>query len=582
MATVTSAFTPHWQAWPARALRAATAVCKRGCTWERPGSRVKKGIATMRLCEHKFLPFSFAEFGAPTEKTAIFPRSRSGPVTSVQCGRLADTPMASASTFTEETAEQARVLSAYMTREFQYVSLAAEGSVSTARPEPDWEQALANKMLKREMRIKRLGSAKPPAVRISPPQSPGSSELHRLSHPVLEDFAPWHCESDDPRIGPDLADAAQAARTFYVLPRGRVYCNVRFSLLQSHDKITYTWITPSGRRFYRKTLVKVLAQKQTWSWNYIDLSEDRAQSQTGRWAVKVTVNGRRVLQASFNVLNDWIDVRPGILPIILLCPHGGRVVPAQCASRLQEQGEDLGCADTVEVVRNLASHLEYMFQVAPTVVYCKIHRRWLDVDAKEQDAYADSKMAPYYHAFYDALLACIRHTMTLQRRVPFILNLRAHHDFNQVVYASTLDGQTLWGMLERGECGDPRFANEGVNSRLAAAYQVIPANHHQRDDVTYGAGNLVRTFGRDHPWHADAIDVICPKTMVRACSFRRARRCSSYAARLLLRSVCLLSIAFFRFAILTIMPCAVSRLWSTSSHQGHRRISRQYVCHLCS
>ena len=192
------------------------------------------------------------------------------------------------------------------------------------------------------------------------------------------------------------------------------------------------------------------------------------------------------------------------------------MVPARCTDRSPEMGEALGCAETADVVRNIGNHLEYMFQVAPTVIYCKVHRRWLDVDVEEQDAYTDSTMAPYYHAYYEAVLHSIQHTMKLQRRVPFIFSLRAHHEFNQQIFASTLNGQTIVGMHERGECGDPRFANEGVNARLAATHQVTPANHHQRDDSTYAAGNLTRTFGRDHPWHADAIDVICPKSMVRA------------------------------------------------------------------
>ena len=367
-------------------------------------------------------------------------------------------------------------------------------------------------MLKREMRAKRVGSAKK-AFKLSPSLSPDSASSPARRPAATQDFGPWYRQGDL-RIGPDMADPSQSARAFYVLPRGRVYCNINFSILRSNDKVTYTWITPSGRKFYQKTLVKVLAQRQTWSWNYIDLSEERAQSQAGQWAVKVTLNGKRIWQAFFNVLSDWIDVRRGALPIILLCPHGGRVAPARCSDRSPEMGEALGCTETADVIRNISNHLEYMFQVAPTVIYCNVNRRWLDVDVPEHEAYADSKMAPYYHAYYEAVLASIQHTMKLQRRIPLMLSLRSHHEFHQQIYASTLNGQTLQGMHERGECGDPRFTNEGLNARLAATRHVIPANQQQRDDSTYGAGNLTRTFGRDHSWHTDAFDVVCPKSMV--------------------------------------------------------------------
>jgi hypothetical protein len=139
----------------------------------------------------------------------------------------------------------------------------------------------------------------------------------------------------------------------------------------------------------------------------------------------------------------------------------------------------------------------------------------LDVDAVSQSAYLDEKMAPYYHAYYQSILMSIQHTMKVQRRYPLILCFRAHHDFEDIIYVSTLNGETVAGISERGECGDVRFTNEGLNARLEAGkYNVLPANAYQRDHTEHRAGNLVRTFGRDHHWSTDAFDMICPETMV--------------------------------------------------------------------
>ena len=316
------------------------------------------------------------------------------------------------------------------------------------------------------------------------------------------------------RIGPELATDSNAP-IFYVLPKGRVYCNVQISLLQSMDKVTYTWIAPHGRSFHKKTLVKRLAQRRTWSWNYVDLSDDRAQGLHGSWRVKVTVNGKRVLMAAFHVLNDWIQVEKGVLPLIFACPHGGCVSPANCRNRTPNQGDDRGCHDTVQVVQVLKSHLTNMFGASPTVITCKIHRRWLDVEMEEGDAYQDGEMAPYYNAYYECILSSIQHTLKLQRRKPLLMTFRAHHELHEIIYASTLNGLTLKSMNERNEVGDPRFTDEGLNARLAAGrYQLVPANAYQHDDKVFGAGLVVRTFGRDHAWHTDAIDLICPRTMV--------------------------------------------------------------------
>jgi hypothetical protein len=95
------------------------------------------------------------------------------------------------------------------------------------------------------------------------------------------------------------------------------------------------------------------------------------------------------------------------------------------------------------------------------------------------------------------------------------MTFRAHHELHEIIYASTLNGLTLKSMNERNEVGDPRFTDEGLNARLAAGrYQLVPANAYQHDDKVFGAGLVVRTFGRDHAWHTDAIDLICPRTMV--------------------------------------------------------------------
>ena len=110
-----------------------------------------------------------------------------------------------------------------------------------------------------------------------------------------------------------------------------------------------------------------------------------------------------------------------------------------------------------------------MFGVAPTVISCRLHRRWLDVNLSEPNAFTDAKMAPYYHAYYAAVLSAIQHAWKVQRRSPLIISMSAHHAFSETIYISTLNGKTVAGMRERGEGGDPRFTNEGLNARLSAS-----------------------------------------------------------------------------------------------------------------
>ena len=94
----------------------------------------------------------------------------------------------------------------------------------------------------------------------------------------LKDFVDWN-RRPNLRIGPDMTRTGSPA--FHVLPDGRLYCNLQFALLKAKDKVTYTWVDPNGCRYCRKTTTKMLGQRRTWSWNYIDLSEDRARGLPG-------------------------------------------------------------------------------------------------------------------------------------------------------------------------------------------------------------------------------------------------------------------------------------------------------------
>ena len=405
--------------------------------------------------------------------------------------------------------EAPTVLAAHMTIDFPHVALQVEDDIleSAARPEPDWEVHRMSKLLKQQLRLKRQGRVRSPSVdqgraADSPsPRSRGSQMEHqRASADIPEkDFDDWN-RRPNLRIGPDITRTSSPA--FHVLPDGRLYCNLQFALLKAKDKVTYTWVDPNGCRYCRKTTTKMLGQRRTWSWNYIDLSEDRARRLPGGWQIRVAVNGHQVLQAAFNVLADWISVEKGSLPIILLCPQSGRIVPADCRQRTPDQGDDRACADTFEIARNVKSHLIYMFGVAPTVISCRLHRRWLDVNLSEPNAFTDAKMAPYYHAYYAAVLSAIQHAWKVQRRSPLIISLSAHHAFSETIYISTLNGKTVAGMRERGEGGDPRFTNEGLNARLSASrftVSMISASEPSANRKPHVACTSLQSQSETHP-----------------------------------------------------------------------------------
>lgn len=199
----------------------------------------------------------------------------------------------------------------------------------------------------------------------------------------------------DHRVGPDTIKTSGPVPPFHILPcSGRVYCNVQFEQLNKLDKVTYTWVSPDGKGFHRKTLLKVLGQRRTWSWNFIDVNKEAARELDGEWSVQVSVNGKSVARASFTLLRDYIQIDPGPLPIILSCPHAGICSLPSSPRRSPHQGSSQVVTDVYDLVDNLRSHLSVLFGVPPTLITCKMHRRNLDVDQPEHEAYNDPKCAP--------------------------------------------------------------------------------------------------------------------------------------------------------------------------------------------
>jgi hypothetical protein len=281
----------------------------------------------------------------------------------------------------------------------------------------------------------------------------------------------------------------------YILPdMGRLYCNVLFDFLERNDKILYDWIMPSGVKYHRRSFLKVLGQEKTWSWNYINVSEKRARQNPGRWSVEIRVNDRFVGKVFFEILRDVIEIKDkGVLPIILTCPHGH--------------------LDAANLTRILGSHLNTMFGCFPTIVISKIDPVILDLDAPESAAEAD--LAPYHRSFYQIIRSNAKRILTLQRRVPLLVNIKLHDD-GPAIRIGTLDGASLRPMEATARhAGDARFGEHGLVTKLRR-WRVHPAHEREPDEAAYAGGNLLRTFSSDESEaRISGVDLFLPRDAVR-------------------------------------------------------------------
>jgi len=280
--------------------------------------------------------------------------------------------------------------------------------------------------------------------------------------------------------------------------QGRVYCNVLFETLGRCEKLSYSWLRPSGKVHHRRVLTKALAQHNTWSWNYIDVSKPAAAEHPGVWTVRVSVSGRKVAEARFVLLQPLVSLTRGLLPLIFCVPHSGDKAfdtsvsggPARVTPRTPLQGPSTSSPDMRTVAMNLAAHLTYMFHASPTIVECRIPRRFLDVDVSEEEAFSDPRASAYYHAYWEAVVTTCKRSMTLQRRMPVIVNLRPHTEREMCIAVATLRGWTCMGMSDRSGGIDVRFGDMGICSRLAGCRWLV------QPSAALGTSAL------EHPLHA--------------------------------------------------------------------------------
>mmetsp|Transcript_11667 Transcript_11667/g.40317 ORF Transcript_11667/g.40317 Transcript_11667/m.40317 type:complete len:291 (+) Transcript_11667:568-1440(+) len=220
-------------------------------------------------------------------------------------------------------------------------------------------------------------------------------------------------------------------------------------------------------------------------------------------------------RAEFVLLKELVVYEYGVLPIIITVPHSGNIVKdfglRDCAEGCQEVKSQ---NHILTLALNLKEHLSYIFGVCPSIVYCKLSRRVLDVDVPEPEAYSDSGCRPHYRIYYESVCNSIRKMNRLHNRTPLLLNLRPHFETNQTLYLNTQNGETLKKMSARNDLNDVRFHEQGIHSRmLASRWTVSPERENFTDNRKYALSHTVKYFSFSQTWRADGVDMLLPPAL---------------------------------------------------------------------
>lgn len=196
----------------------------------------------------------------------------------------------------------------------------------------------------------------------------------------------------------------------------------------------------------------------------------------------------------------------GDLPIILTAPHGGS--HAVWGARGRTTGITGTDVHTLEFTEALAKRLGAILGAEPYVVAARFHRRYIDANRAEKEAFESAAAQPVYLAYHNQIRTFVAE---IRQRFPdgaLLLDIHGQGTDPDTVHRGTGNGSTVvWMVRQHG--AEALLGEKSLFGVLQSKGRtVFPANTplgNPPEDRRYNGGYTVRTYGSRN---ADGIDAI--------------------------------------------------------------------------
>lgn len=208
-------------------------------------------------------------------------------------------------------------------------------------------------------------------------------------------------------------------------------------------------------------------------------------------------------------LDDFLVRVTGEVPIVLTAPHGGDrtlpgVPPRQGVGvRRFVTGQD---ARTFDLAQRAADELARRVG-RPYCIFARWHRKFVDANRVDDEAYESSRARPYYAAFHNATArACFEVLRRWQRGL--LIDIHGQAAYADSLIRGTNNLKTCRLLLERfgpEAISGPRSVPGGMAAR---GYKVLPPlGTADLEPARYDGGYIVTHYGSDQPGGLDAIQL---------------------------------------------------------------------------
>lgn len=207
-------------------------------------------------------------------------------------------------------------------------------------------------------------------------------------------------------------------------------------------------------------------------------------------------------------INDLIVSKAGNLPIVLTAPHGGQqVVPG---ARVRTDGTMTMDTRTLEFTEALAKKLKDVLGAEPYVVAAKFHRRYIDANRSDTEAFEDANARPVYQAYHERIREFVAEVKQKFPAGALLLDIHGQGADPDTVHRGTKDGATVTRMIQAH--GAEALTGEksilGVlRLRGRAVYPPNTPLGNPPEDGRYNGGYTVRTYGSNNANGIDAIQL---------------------------------------------------------------------------
>jgi N-formylglutamate amidohydrolase len=206
---------------------------------------------------------------------------------------------------------------------------------------------------------------------------------------------------------------------------------------------------------------------------------------------------------------DFVTVWPGILPIILAAPHGGRQgIPGVAARRGIGVPQFTVERDnnTAELAERVAGKINERLAAKPFLVIARFDRKSIDANRAESAAYESANGKPYYDAYHQALEAA-SHKIRQSWNAGLLLDIHGQGAAVDTIFRGTDNGRSV-SALERSFGREAISGPKSILGRLAAkGYKVEPDGAANDSERRYTGGYTTRTYGSHRGSRIDAIQL---------------------------------------------------------------------------